>query len=56
MGTHNIIPEFECFDTGIVRSVGMFKANAMFEGRAASVICNGGRQRHAGQSRSASDP
>jgi len=32
MGTHNIIPEFECFDTGIVRSVGMFKANAMFEG------------------------
>ncbi len=32
MGTHNIVPEFECFDTGIVRSVGMFKANAMFEG------------------------
>jgi 3-keto-5-aminohexanoate cleavage enzyme len=32
MGNHNIIPEFECFDTGIVRSVGMFKANAMFEG------------------------
>jgi len=32
MGAHNIIPEFECFDTGIVRSVGMFKANDMFEG------------------------
>jgi uncharacterized protein (DUF849 family) len=32
MGANNIIPEFECFDTGIVRSVGMFKANAMFEG------------------------
>ncbi len=32
MRAHNIIPEFECFDTGIVRSVGMFKANAMFEG------------------------
>jgi uncharacterized protein (DUF849 family) len=32
MGAHGIIPEFECFDTGIVRSVGMFKANGMFEG------------------------
>ena len=32
MGAHNITPEFECFDTGIVRSVGMFKANAMFKG------------------------
>ena len=32
MRAHNIIPEFECFDTGIVRSVGMFKANGMFEG------------------------
>jgi uncharacterized protein (DUF849 family) len=32
MTAHNIIPEFECFDTGIVRSVGMYKANAMFEG------------------------
>jgi len=32
MTTHNIIPEFECFDTGIVRSVGMYKANAMFGG------------------------
>ncbi len=28
----NIVPEFECFDTGIVRSVRMFKANAMFDG------------------------
>ncbi|CAB1080289.1 hypothetical protein D1AOALGA4SA_7973 [Olavius algarvensis Delta 1 endosymbiont] len=32
MGTNEITPEFECFDTGIVRSVGMFKANGMFEG------------------------
>ena len=32
MTANNIIPEFECFDTGIVRSVGMFKANSMFEG------------------------
>jgi uncharacterized protein (DUF849 family) len=32
MTAHNIIPEFECFDTGIVRSVRMFKANEMFEG------------------------
>ncbi len=33
MTTNNIVPEFECFDTGIVRSVRMFKANAMFEGQ-----------------------
>jgi len=32
MTAHKIIPEFECFDTGIVRSVSMYKANAMFEG------------------------
>ncbi|KPA14091.1 protein containing DUF849, prokaryotic [Candidatus Magnetomorum sp. HK-1] len=29
---NNIIPEFECFDTGIVRSVSMFKQNGMFSG------------------------
>ena len=32
MTANNIVPEFECFDTGIVRSVCMFKTNAMFEG------------------------
>ncbi len=32
MTANNIVPEFECFDTGIVRSVGMFKANGMFDG------------------------
>lgn len=32
MGANSIIPEFECFDTGIVRSVAMYKRNAMFEG------------------------
>lgn len=32
MTAKNIIPEFECFDTGIVRSVGMFQANGMFDG------------------------
>ncbi|MCP4625883.1 MAG: 3-keto-5-aminohexanoate cleavage protein [bacterium] len=32
MGAHSIIPEFECFDTGIVRSVAMYKANSLFEG------------------------
>jgi uncharacterized protein (DUF849 family) len=32
MTANNIIPEFECFDTGIVRSVGMYKANSMFAG------------------------
>ena len=32
MAANNIIPEFECFDTGIVRSVGMYKAAGMFAG------------------------
>jgi uncharacterized protein (DUF849 family) len=32
MTANRIIPEFECFDTGIVRSVGMYKAAGMFEG------------------------
>ena len=32
MTANNVIPEFECFDTGIVRSVGMYKANEMFTG------------------------
>ena len=32
MTANNVIPEFECFDTGIVRSVGLFKANGMFKG------------------------
>jgi 3-keto-5-aminohexanoate cleavage enzyme len=32
MTANDIIPEFECFDTGIVRSVGMYKAARMFEG------------------------
>lgn len=34
MSTNNIIPEFECFDTGIVRSVRMFQENGMFQGNA----------------------
>ncbi len=32
MTENNVIPEFECFDTGIIRSVGMYKANGMFKG------------------------
>ena len=32
MTANNIVPEFECFDTGIVRSVGMYKLNSMFQG------------------------
>lgn len=32
MMANNVIPEFECFDTGIVRSVGMYQANGMFRG------------------------
>ncbi|MBW1814844.1 MAG: 3-keto-5-aminohexanoate cleavage protein [Deltaproteobacteria bacterium] len=34
MMANNIIPEFESFDTGIVRSVKMFQANGMFKGDA----------------------
>ncbi|OQX62338.1 MAG: 3-keto-5-aminohexanoate cleavage protein [Desulfococcus sp. 4484_241] len=34
MNSHGIVPEFECFDLGIVRSVGMFRRNGMFEGTA----------------------
>jgi 3-keto-5-aminohexanoate cleavage enzyme len=34
MTANKIIPEFECFDTGIVRSVSLYKANGMFEGDA----------------------
>jgi uncharacterized protein (DUF849 family) len=32
MVARGVVPEFECFDTGIVRSVRMFKGNGMFEG------------------------
>jgi len=32
MTTHGIVPEFECFDTGIVRSVAMYKNAGLFEG------------------------
>ena len=32
MTANDVIPEFECFDSGIVRSVGLFKRNGMFEG------------------------
>ncbi len=32
MTANNIIPEFECFDTGIVRSVALYKKAGMFEG------------------------
>lgn len=32
MTANGIIPEFECFDTGIVRSVALYKKAGMFEG------------------------
>jgi uncharacterized protein (DUF849 family) len=32
MKANDIIPEFECFDTGIVRSVALYKEAGMFEG------------------------
>lgn len=34
MTANGIVPEFECFDSGIVRSVGLFKKNGMFDGNA----------------------
>ncbi len=32
MRANDVVPEWECFDTGIVRSVGLFQQNRMFEG------------------------
>ena len=34
MKANAVVPEFECFDTGIVRSVGLYQQNGMFEGAA----------------------
>jgi uncharacterized protein (DUF849 family) len=34
MSTAGTLPEFECFDTGIVRCVGMYQKNGMFTGTA----------------------
>jgi 3-keto-5-aminohexanoate cleavage enzyme len=34
MKANGVVPEFECFDTGIVRSVGLYRENGMFTGDA----------------------
>jgi uncharacterized protein (DUF849 family) len=34
METNGVVPEFECFDSGIVRSVELYKKNGMFKGPA----------------------
>lgn len=34
MTANDVVPEFECFDSGIVRSVGLYKKNGMFQGSA----------------------
>jgi uncharacterized protein (DUF849 family) len=34
MTANSIVPEFECFDSGIVRSVGLYQQTGMFEGPA----------------------
>jgi len=34
MTANDVVPEFECFDSGIVRSVGLYKRNGMFDGTA----------------------
>ena len=49
-GTH---PEFECFDVGIVRSVGMYLKAGMFEGVPRTQLRDGRGQRHALRRRSA---
>ncbi len=38
MTQNRITPEFECFDTGIVRSVGLFRKNGMFQ-ESAHISC-----------------
>ncbi len=34
MIANDVVPEFECFDSGIIRSVGLYQRNGMFEGDA----------------------
>jgi 3-keto-5-aminohexanoate cleavage enzyme len=34
MTANDVVPEFECFDSGIVRSVGLYQKNGMFQGDA----------------------
>lgn len=34
MTANGVVPEFECFDSGIVRSVGLYRRNGMFTGSA----------------------
>jgi 3-keto-5-aminohexanoate cleavage enzyme len=34
MKANGVVPEFECFDTGIVRSVGLYRKNGMYSGDA----------------------
>jgi 3-keto-5-aminohexanoate cleavage enzyme len=34
MKANGVVPEFECFDSGIVRSVGLYQRNSMFAGPA----------------------
>ena len=47
------LPEFECFDVGIVRCVDMFVKTGMYPG--ALQLCHGRRIRHAGRSCAAAD-
>jgi uncharacterized protein (DUF849 family) len=41
MMANDIVPEFECFDSGILRSVGLYKRNGMFEGPASISLVMG---------------
>lgn len=38
---NNIVPEFECFDTGILRSVSLYRQNGMFSGPASISLVMG---------------
>ena len=55
MTEKNVVPEFECFDTGIVRSVRMYKENRDVRGRPTPLVRHGSGLRHARARRSGSD-
>jgi uncharacterized protein (DUF849 family) len=41
MMANNIVPEFECFDTGILRSISLYQKNGMFKGKASISLVMG---------------
>ena len=49
MAEPGAVPEFECFDTGIVRSRRLFVQVGLLQGRARVQLRDGRRLRHAGR-------